>query len=196
MNISYQDHCKGAEGLAKAGTDIYMSAGTAEAIGLTGHRIHPVEAGKKFTLPNWVIFPFATEHDAVDPLGFMIRYRPTGETIMYMTDTYYSRYKATGANYIICECNYVSDTLDANIEAGSIPRALRHRLLRSHFSLHNVIEWLKASDLRECRKIILVHLSDSNSDEARMVREITAATKIDTVAARAGLDIDLRLWPF
>jgi phosphoribosyl 1,2-cyclic phosphodiesterase len=70
------------------------------------------------------------------------------------------------------------------------------RLLNSHFELDNVKEFLKANDLRETTKIILLHLSDGNSNARRMVKEIEDLTQIETIAADSDMDVDLRMCPF
>jgi phosphoribosyl 1,2-cyclic phosphodiesterase len=94
------------------------------------------------------------------------------------------------------EANYCLDILKANIKAGLIPESLKNRLLESHFSLDNVKGFLKANDLSEVRKIVLIHLSDGNSDADRMVREISELTGKDVEVAEAGKEIKLELYPF
>jgi len=94
------------------------------------------------------------------------------------------------------ECNYIKETLDANIEAGLINEAAKPRLLQSHFSLENVKKFLKANDLSQCRKIILLHLSDANSHAERMTREVEQLTGIETVVAELGLELELELYPY
>jgi phosphoribosyl 1,2-cyclic phosphodiesterase len=179
------------------GVDVYTSAGTAEACGLSGHRLHIVQAGKVFDIyapsddlqvqSKACIKPIRTQHDAKEPLGFLISV--DGEKILYATDTYYLEYVFSGLNYIIVECNYMIETLDRNIAAGRIPRDLRRRLLKSHFELGNLVKFLKASDLSHCRQIVLVHLSDGNSDALRMIGEVFLSTGVQTAAADAGMDI-------
>lgn len=138
---------------------------------------------------------FPTEHD-VAGLGYLIQYRPTGEKLLFLTDSYYCKYRFRGLNYILIECNYIKETLDANIEAGLIDEEMKPRLLQSHFSLEHVKQFLKANDLSQCRKIILLHLSDYNSDAARMVQEIQELTGINTVVAEPGLEVELELYPY
>jgi ribonuclease BN (tRNA processing enzyme) len=53
-----------------------------------------------------------------------------------------------------------------------------------------------AQDLSQVQNIILTHLSDQNSDEARFVDEVKAITGKQMDAAKAGLTIDLTLKPF
>lgn len=192
----HQDHSKGVKETMKAGIDTFMSKGTAEAIGAEHHRLNIVKAGEQFIVGDFIVLPFPTEHDAAEPLGYLIQYRPTGEKLLFATDTYYIRHRFNGLSYILIECNYCKDTLDANIEAGYIPLSLKNRLLESHFSLENVKGFLKANDLTSVRKIVLMHLSDSNSDSARMVREIKDLTRKDTEVAEPGKEIELTLCPF
>lgn len=115
---------------------------------------------------------------------------------MYATDTYFLKNKFAGLHYILIECNYCLDILKSNIEAGHIPESLKNRLLESHFSLNNVKGFLKANDMGAVRKIVLCHLSDGNSDAARMVREIKELTGRDTEVADAGKVIELEMFPF
>jgi len=99
------------------GVDAYLSQGTAEALGLDGHRWHAVLAGQQFEVGTLNILPFETEHDAAEPLGFLLQSRLTGEKLLYATDTYYIRYWFTGLTHIMIECNYIPDILDANVGA-------------------------------------------------------------------------------
>lgn len=182
MNISRADHCKAVKDVMKAGIDCCMSQGTAEAIGASGHRIKPVQARKQFNVGTWTILPFDTEHDAAEPLGFLLANRD-GDKLLYLTDSFYCRYRFKGLTHIMCECNYSLDILKANVAAGLVSTELKNRILKSHFSLANVKEFLKANDLSRVEEIILIHLSDDNSDANRFKREIQALTgKAVTIA--------------
>ena len=75
---------------------------------------------------------------------------------MFITDSYYCKYKFQGLNIIMIECNYAPDILKANVEAGKVPVAMKNRLLHSHFSLDNVKEFLKANDLSKVSEIHLL----------------------------------------
>lgn len=169
------DHSKAVKDVMKAGIDCYMSEGTRTALGLSGHRVKVIQAKQQFQLGTWTILPFDTQHDAAEPLGFLLAGR-AGEKLLYATDTYYCRYKFNGLTAILIECNYAPDILTANVESGAVPEALKNRLIRSHFSLPNVKEFLKANDLSKVREIHLIHLSDGNSDADRFKREIAELT--------------------
>ena len=72
---------------------------------------------------------------------------------------------------------------------------MRNRLLTSHFEFSNTIAMLKRSDLHCVRNIVLIHLSDGNSDERRFVAECKAELGKKVVAASAGLVVDIDAIP-
>ena len=74
------------------------------------------------------------------------------------------------------ECNYALDILNENVKNGRIGAFLKNRVLKSHFSLENVKEFIKATDLSELKEVWLLHLSDSNSNAERFKKEIQAIT--------------------
>ena len=181
MNISHGDHSKAAKDLMGAGVDVYCSAGTAEALGLESHRLNIIKARQQFTLGDWTVLPFGVEHDAAEPLGFLLA--ADGEKLLYATDTFYIRYRFPGLTHILLEVNFAQDILDANVESGLSP-AHRRRVMRSHMSLETAKDFLRANDLSKVREIWLCHLSDGNSDEERFKREIQSTTGKPVYVAR------------
>ncbi len=194
-SISHSDHSKAVKDIMKAGIDCYMSQGTADALGVSGHRVHIIKPKQQFKVGTWTILPFDVQHDAVEPLAFLLANQDR-EKLLYATDTYYIKYRFQGLTHIMIESNYSVDILKTNIETGTVDAILKKRLLKSHFSLEHVKDFLKANDLSQCRKIVLLHLSDYNSDAARMVKEIQELTGIDTIAAEPGMEIELELYPY
>ncbi|SEP57525.1 Phosphoribosyl 1,2-cyclic phosphodiesterase [Virgibacillus subterraneus] len=169
------DHTKGLKDVLKAGIDTYMSAGTKEALDIEHHRINPIEAHKSFKIGTWLIMPFDVEHDVNEPTGYLL-VNSMGEKLLFATDTFYIKYKFTGLTHLLLECNYSIDILNENIASGRVHKGMKKRLIRSHFSLENVKEFLKANDLSKVQEIHLLHLSDSNSDEVLFKKEIQEFT--------------------
>lgn len=176
VSHEHKDHSKAVADMMKSGIDCYMSEGTRAALGIEGHRIKVVQPKTHFKLGTWIIMPFKTEHDAAYPLGYVLYSMETRDKLLFATDTYYIRYKFNGLTHIAVECNYALDILNANVETGLIPVALKNRTLQSHFSLANVKEFLKANDLSRASEIHLLHLSGDNSDASRFKREIQELT--------------------
>lgn len=171
ISHEHGDHSKAAKDIIKAGIDIYTSTGTASALGLSGHRIKTVKGRKQFAIGDLTVLPFDTEHDAAEPLGFLI-VGTSGAKLLFATDTYYIKYKFNSLTHIMVEANYSLNILNENIKAGRVPGVMKRRLLRSHFSLEHVKEFLQANDLSMVQEIWLLHLSDNNSDAACFKREI------------------------
>ncbi len=176
MSHSHKDHCKAAADVVKAGIDCYMSKPTAEVLGVSGHRIKLIEPLRQFLIGcSWAILPFDTQHDCEGSLGFLLANK-SGDKLLFITDSYYCKYKFNGITHLMIECNHSYDILDRNAASGALPLAMKDRLIQSHFSLENVKEFLKANDLSKMQEIWLIHLSDGNSDAVRFRREIKELT--------------------
>lgn len=176
ISHEHQDHCKAIADVMKAGIDVYSSAGTFDALQLSDHhRGHAIKAQEQITVGTWTILPFETQHDAAEPLGFLL-VNQAGDKLLFATDTYYIRYKFHGLTHIMIECNYAADILRGNVDAGLVPEAMKKRLMQSHFSLENVKGFLRANDLSKVKEIHLLHLSDGNSDADRFKRELQRLT--------------------
>ncbi|MDP4143220.1 MAG: MBL fold metallo-hydrolase [Bacillota bacterium] len=192
----HKDHSKSLRELLRYGIDIYTSLGTARAIVKecnaleTYHRLNFIKSEEQITLGGFTILPFETQHDAVEPLGFLVQHEEIGK-LLFITDSYYCQYKFKGLNHILIECNYSTEILQDNISEGKIPLSLRNRLLKSHFSLANVKEFLSANDLSQLREIVLIHLSDGNSNSEEFKTEIEKLTGKPTYVADKGLEIEL-----
>ena len=88
---------------------------------------------------------FATQHDAKEPCGFLID--DEEDLVLYATDTYYLRYKFPGLTKIMVEANHSYDIIRKNVADGVLDKRLAERLTKSHFSIENVLDFLKANDL-------------------------------------------------
>lgn len=173
---AHGDHAKAAGDLAKAGVDVYTSQGTIDACRLTGHRMKPVKALQEVMIGTFAVLPFDVQHDAPEPLGFLLTSRRTGEKLLYFTDTYYLKYRFTGLTHIMGECNYSMYIVEQSVRNGYIPPELVPRLIKSHMSLEHFLDLLKANDLHEVKQIYLLHLSNNNSDAERFREAVQKLT--------------------
>lgn len=85
--------------------------------------------------------------------------------------------------------------MNRNIENGNIPPSFKNRLQLSHMSITNAVRTMKRQDLSAAKDILLIHLSDGNSDERRFVERMRKATGKRVVVARPGLQIDFNINP-
>lgn len=195
ISHEHGDHGKHAQMAVKSYVPVYASNGTLNALGLNGHCVRPMEAMKRYAIGNFTVMPFPVQHDAAEPFGFLIHHPETG-LVLFATDTYYLKYKFPGLHNIMLECNYRQDILDANVINGVVNPAQRNRTMQSHMSLDTCIETLMANDLADVNNLVLIHLSNTNSDAEYFRQAITSATGIIPKIARPGMIIPFNKYEF
>lgn len=196
ISHEHNDHCKSVSDVMKFGVDVYASEGTHIAMN-TGnhHRANKLVQGNAVTIGGFHVIGFDVEHDVKEPMGFLILHAETGK-ILFLTDSYYCRYKFNDLTNIIIEANYCQSILDERLERGDNPQFLRDRVITSHMSLATCKQMLQANDLSKVNNIVLIHLSDGNSDEKRFKKEVEEATGKQVHIARPGLTIPFNKTPF
>lgn len=182
----HKDHSKGINDALKSGIDVYMSEGTAEAIAqikdiTCEYRLHYLKHAESYSIGNFLIVPFNTQHDVNEPLGFLIYHKELGK-VLFATDTYYLKNTFMDIDHILIECNYSEDVLP------TLP-SWRARTIKSHMSLETLKDTLKFWNLRKTKDITLIHISHDNGDPDRFQKEIEELTGIKTYAAVPGLQI-------
>lgn len=168
VSHEHKDHAKAVEDLIRRGMDVYMSEGTAEALGLDVG-ITAVESMEQINVGSLDIVPFATFHDAKEPLGFLIKSRVDGEVLAFATDTVNLRYRFPGLNVLCIEANYDKGIL-ARCER--MPEKVKKRITNSHMEIDVLCDYLKSLDLSRCREIHLLHLSDATSHEGHFINKV------------------------
>ena len=192
----HKDHCVAAAELMNAGVDVWASAGTHAAMGTDlNHRARVTFAGNTIVAGNFQIKAFDVKHDAAEPIGYLI-YHPECGTVLFLTDSYYSEYYFGGLNNVIVEANYCQSILDSRVKEGESPKFLRDRVFTSHMSLATCKALLKANDLSQVNNIVLIHLSNDNSDSKRFQREVQEATGRRVHVAEPGLCIEFNKTPY
>ena len=186
----HKDHSKAIRELTENGIDVFTSKGTLEKLDIKNHRTKIIESEGSFKVGGFKILPFKAEHDAAEPLGFLIQHKEIGK-LLFLTDSYYCEYKFKGLNHVLIECNYSKEILDRNIENGVIKVFLRNRIVKSHFELNNVIDFLRISDLKDLKTLTLLHLSSDNSDKDLFKSEVERNIGLPVKIAETGIGINL-----
>lgn len=176
VSHAHKDHCKAFVEVMKSGIDVWMSQETKDLLNANGHRVKIYKEKQHFNVGKFVILPFPTQHDIEGSFGFLIRSQDDTDVILYITDSYYSKYTFIGLTMIAIECNYNDELLKDNIDNGIIEEGRIKRIKKSHFSLKHLLEFLKCCDLSRVKIIYLLHLSDQNADENYIKREVQKAT--------------------
>ena len=156
--------------------------------------IKAIEPNKGYKMGGFKIIPLSVEHD-VPCVSYIIEHVDMGR-MLFTTDTMIFPYIVPNLNHLLIEANYADDILERNIESGRMPIVMRKRLLMSHMELETTKQILQEQDLTNVSNIVLIHLSDGNSNEARFIKEITEVTGKSVYAANKGLVLDLSLNPY
>lgn len=170
------DHSKYAGEYEKAGIPVYK----------------PYEGKPKYeAFGGFKISAFPIVHD-VPCYGFFISHKNFGN-LLYASDTEYIRYRFNGEfalNHILVEANYEDELID-----WSAPKYTHVK--QGHMSIQTTIDFLKANDNPGLFNVVLLHLSDTNSDERKFKQMAKdALVEVPVYIARPGLEIELRDTPF
>lgn len=185
------DHAKSIKELVRLGIDCYATAGTFQ--GLKSSRAKVITPLTEFTVGSFKILPFDVRHDANEPVGFLIKHNDCGN-VLFLTDTFYCPYTFKNMHNIIIEANYSHKVIREKL--GGDMEFLKNRIMESHMSLDTAIGFLKDNDLSQVNNIVLIHLSDGNSDEKLFRTEVQKATGKTVTVADNGLVMNLDKTPF
>lgn len=186
VSHEHKDHSACVTDLLAGGMPVYMSEGTAVALGLEGCALESAEAvahQQQITVGTIDVVPFATFHDAKEPLGFLFRSRLDGDILAFATDTVNLNYRFPGVNILAIEANYDKAILE---RCERMPEKVRHRITNSHMEIDTLCDYLRRLDLTACREIHLLHLSDATSHEGHFINKVLRAIPrgIDVKASR------------
>ena len=182
LTHEHKDHSRAIHEFLKLGIDIYTSKGTAISCGAEkSPYVHFIESEKVFFIGDITIMPFKTNHDAIEPLGFVLR--DNKDILMFATDTYNIEFNVHRVSQLMIECNHSYEILDEKLKNGQIDKSRYNRLVKSHFSLENLKTWLSKNDLTCLKEIYLLHLSKQNSSADEFRQEIEAITGIPVYIA-------------
>lgn len=202
---SHSDHSKYLKDYAKASIQCYADEMTFDALNLNPfnnclhlHRFindNDEIQYKQFKIMNqFNVLPFKSEHDCPGSVGYLINHKDTG-LICFLTDSFYSKWVFPPVTTYIIECNYSEELLQRSVDNG-LNEAQAARIRKSHMSLHTCLELLKSNDLSQCSNIVLIHLSNGNSNAAEFQKTIQEATGIITTIADKNVIVDISKYGF
>lgn len=195
ISHEHNDHAKYVRDFVSNGITVLALPSVFKAKGINSLSFRKdIEPMHGYIVGGFKVFAMPVCHD-VPCLGFIIEHEDMGR-MLFVTDTMMLEYRVPGLNHILLEANYAEDILDAKIEAGSVPVSMKPRLIHSHMEIETAKGILRANDLSGVNEIVLIHLSNGNSDERRFVREVQEASGKPVYAAVAGLELNLSINPY
>ena len=193
VSHEHGDHGKAVKDAMNYGITVFTTQGTHQALGTTmHHRAGMIKYHKPFMLGNFKIKAFDILHDALEPCGFLIHHPDCGN-VLFITDLIFCAYTFPKLNNIIIEANYDEDIAKRKLNDMEF---LRNRIIKNHMSIDTCEKTLLANDLSAVNNIVLIHLSDSNSDASAFQKRITKSTQKTVTIADAGVTVNFDKTPF
>lgn len=187
----HKDHSKYIADFLRHGIKVFTSEGTLREINIQNHNLVVIEKLKPYEISDFTVMPFDVEHDVAEPFGYLIQYKPTRQKFIFATDTYYLKYNFKNIDFYMVECNSDLQTLKENLKNDCITSYHYKRLRKSHMTLETLVDFFKNTDLSKTQKIMLLHLSDQNSNEKRIQSVISDITKKETIIAKDCIEIEV-----
>lgn len=187
ISHEHKDHSKYIEQYLKKGLLVHMPRSMKNNLDLSHvYNAISVDIGVTYELGNFTIKPFELVH-SVDCLGYYIYHKDLGK-MLFITDTEYVKYRFNklGINHIVVEANYSKELLNRG-------KVNSNHVLKGHMEINTTTNFLKENDTSSLKNVVLVHLSDSNSDE-QLFYELTTKVLHEGVRvtiASAGLSVPL-----
>ena len=185
LTHEHKDHSKAVEDLLKHSVRVYTSKGTARALGIDDHWNYKAatELMEQRIDTAWTFVPLKAEHDAAEPFIYLINSRFAEVHILFATDTYFIRYKMPeDLTHILIECNYSMEHLNENIADGMVEAGRKKRILNSHMNLETLKGFFRENRFPKLEAVYLIHMSNDNADEDRMIKEIEELTGVPVTA--------------
>lgn len=191
----HNDHAGYVREIADAGITVLAIPPVFSSHGMTGHAFAKyIRTGKAYRVGGFTVQPVPVTHD-VPCVAYIVRHADMGK-LLFVTDAVTFPYRVEGLNTVMIEANYSDGIVAENIASGLMPEAMRPRLMCSHMELEETKSVLTNNNLKDVNNIVLLHLSNNNSDKFAFENEIRQMTGIPTTAAYPGLTVDVSLKPY
>lgn len=184
------DHTKFANQFVGRGIKIYGSKGTIDKLNINSPKMIPIENNRVFGVGEFDIMPFDVRHPAEEPFGYLISHPELGKAL-FAIDTFYIPYRFNDLNHIFVEANYEQAMIDYNVEQGMLHPLVRKRTMSGHMEINTLLDMLRSNDMSSVQEIVLLHLSNMNSNKDSFINQVETATGVPTVVAEKNTVVDL-----
>lgn len=144
----------------------------------------------KYKIGSFTVMPLPVEHN-VENYAYLIEHEEIGK-LVFCTDAISFNYKIKDVNHLLIEANYSNDIVLDNMMKGYETRSQN----QYHMELEDTIECIKNNMSSELNNVLLVHLSEIQSDEQMFIEKVHAETGVKPYVATKGVNITLNKFEF
>lgn len=170
---------------------IFASQGTIDALGNLGDKLKLIGNGDEVAIDDFSAIAFDVQHDANEPLGFVIKHEEIN-TLMYLTDTTAEDLPLiSGINHYLIEANYSLEQMEKRIFGKKLSEYLGNRIAQNHLCLEDALSYLRLSNASPST-ITFIHLSGENNDPLFVNQEALLHYPLtDIRVAMAGMEYNI-----
>jgi hypothetical protein len=177
------DHSKYAPTALKSCLSVYSN----EEVQTICPQVKVLKKGSKCKIGGFSVQPIPTPH-SVECYAYVIDHEAIGRCL-FVTDTSEFKYRIKGCNHIFIEANWSEDVLIDNACNDEFSRS-RHE---QHLELGQTIEVLKQNYSSDLQTIMLLHLSNGNSNAQQFKERVQQELGFSPVyIAEEGLTLELQ----
>jgi phosphoribosyl 1,2-cyclic phosphodiesterase len=196
VSHEHGDHAKYIRQYLDAYIPVVCPEGTAAHLKLVASNLHEGKEGDVLHFGGFTVRPFLVKHDVGVPCFAYIIQHPECGNVLFATDCAYLPKRIRGLNNLLIEANYRKDIIEDNYRYGRIAKKHYDHTILGHMSFETCLETLRVNDLSKVCNIVLIHLSDANSNEHEFVRDARLATGKYVVAAGPEMVMNLNKTPY
>jgi len=176
----------------KLGVPVVASKGTFDALKISNEcRDYVVSHAKTIRIKDWKVSSLKVEHDASEPLAFLIEHEECGR-VLFITDTYIFKYNIPEVDHLIIEANYCENIVN-EIQSKKGIDFVNNRRYKSHMSFQTALETIERMDRSKMKNIVLIHLSDGTSNEKEFQEQTEQRFGIKTTVATSGQVVNFNI---
>lgn len=185
----HNDHAKYIKNMVENGIHTLALPDVWTAKQLTDSRAVAIQPNKGYKLGRFKVLPFHACHD-VPCVGYHIMHPDCGR-VLFLTDSCDCLHLFPALNHVWIECNYSTPKLIEAVSKGYTLKRQIERLPNSHMELDTCKRVLSEHDLSHVQEIVLLHLSEQNSDREHFISTIERQTGKVVYAAHPNMTIDI-----
>ena len=142
--------------------------------------------GVKTQIGGFKVQPLPLKHNVVN-YGFIITHNEFGK-LLFCTDCATMPYKVKDCNHILIEANYSDEILVDNMCNNEFSRSASG----NHLEIGQTIDVLKHNYSSELQNVVLLHLSNGNSNVKEFIQRVKNELSFSNVyVAKPNLEIEL-----
>ena len=161
--VSHSDHANKdtIRKVVQYGIPIYSN----EETRVVDKRIISMKKGRKTSIGGFKIQPILLFHNCMN-FGYVVEHEEIGK-LVFCTDTCRIPYRFKNVNHFMVEANYSYDLLIDHM----CDNVYSQSASENHMEINDTIEMLKENYSSSLQNVVLIHLSNGNSDANEFVKK-------------------------